>query len=66
MAQAENDTYASVVATSPQGNHIGPAVTTSIPEAPVTIERKPFLQPENDVRLPHTGMSGLKRDPYGH
>jgi hypothetical protein len=30
-------------------------VVSYIPEAPVTVQRKPFLQPTDAVRLPHTG-----------
>ncbi|KAM0258098.1 hypothetical protein ACHAQJ_004003 [Trichoderma viride] len=30
-------------------------VTSHIKNVPVTLQRKPFLQPESDVRLPHTG-----------
>lgn len=33
------------------------AVTSYIHTAPVTLQRKPFLQPEGDVRLSHTGMA---------
>ncbi|KAL7789023.1 Caleosin domain-containing protein [Trichoderma ceciliae] len=32
-------------------------VTSYIKDVPVTVQRKPFLQPEGDVRLPHTGIS---------
>ncbi|KAK5988349.1 putative peroxygenase 3 [Cladobotryum mycophilum] len=32
-------------------------VTSFIPEAPVTEERKPFLQPDDDIRLPHMGTA---------
>lgn len=31
-------------------------VTSSIPEAPVTVRRKPFQQPHDDVRVPYAGM----------
>lgn len=38
-------------------------VTSYIQQVPVTVQRKPFLQPEDDVRLPHTGTAspGNKR-----
>lgn len=32
------------------------AVKSYIHAAPITLQRKPFLQPEGDVRLQHTGM----------
>ncbi|RYP55207.1 hypothetical protein DL768_000201 [Monosporascus sp. mg162] len=32
-------------------------VVKSIPEVPVTQEREPFIQPEDDQRLPHTGTA---------
>ncbi|KAL7802160.1 Caleosin related domain-containing protein [Trichoderma aethiopicum] len=32
-------------------------VTSYIQQVPVTVQRKPFLQPEDDVRLPHTGTA---------
>lgn len=31
-------------------------IVYSIPEVPVTLQRRPFLQPESDQRLAHTGM----------
>nr|XP_036581158.1 caleosin domain containing protein [Colletotrichum truncatum]KAF6789426.1 caleosin domain containing protein [Colletotrichum truncatum] len=34
---------------------LGEPVVYSIPEVPVTIQRKPFLQPEDDQKLAHTG-----------
>ncbi|KAI1803451.1 Caleosin-domain-containing protein [Daldinia bambusicola] len=34
-----------------------PPVVTSIPSVGVTVKRKPFLQPEDDQRLPHTGTA---------
>lgn len=37
-------------------NKLGEPVVTSIPEVPVTVQRKPFLQPELDQKLAHTGM----------
>ncbi|CCF32576.1 hypothetical protein CH063_04936 [Colletotrichum higginsianum] len=36
-------------------NKLGEPVVTSIPEVPVTVQRKPFLQPELDQKLAHTG-----------
>lgn len=33
------------------------AVKSYIHAAPITLQRKPFLQPEGDVRLSHTGMT---------
>lgn len=33
------------------------AVTSYIRSVPVTVQRKPFLQPEDDVKLSHTGTS---------
>lgn len=37
-------------------NHVSEeSVVTSIPEVPVTSQRQPFLQPNDDQRLPHTG-----------
>lgn len=33
------------------------AVTSHIASVPVTFQRKPFLQPEDDVKLTHTGIS---------
>jgi hypothetical protein len=33
------------------------AVTSHIKHVPVTLQRKPFIQPEGDVRLSHTGKS---------
>lgn len=45
-------------------NGVGPepkddsdAVTSHIRSVPVTVQRKPFLQPEDDVKLSHTGTS---------
>ncbi|KAK8080345.1 Caleosin related protein-domain-containing protein [Apiospora hydei] len=38
-------------------NGVAPPVVGSIPEVPVTMQRKPFLQPEDDERLPHTGTA---------
>ncbi|KAJ9138345.1 Caleosin domain-containing protein [Pleurostoma richardsiae] len=32
-------------------------VVTSIESVPVTVERKPFIQPNNDQRLPHAGTA---------
>ena len=32
-------------------------VITSIPDVPVTQERRPFVQPDDDQRLPHTGRT---------
>lgn len=37
-----------------------PSVVTSIPDVQVTREREPFIQPEDDQRLPHTGMPHSK------
>lgn len=37
------------------------AVTSYIKSVPVTVQRKPFLQPENDAKLSHTGKSSLMR-----
>lgn len=52
MAQNKKDNHA-----NPQQNgHMEIPVVTSIAEVPVTVERKPFLQPEDDVRLPHAGQ----------
>ncbi|WYZ46122.1 hypothetical protein EsH8_IX_000347 [Colletotrichum jinshuiense] len=34
---------------------LGEPVVFSIPEVPVTVQRKPFLQPEEDQKLAHTG-----------
>lgn len=33
-----------------------PPVVSTIPSVKVTVERKPFLQPDDDQRLPHTGV----------
>ncbi|KAI1254998.1 hypothetical protein MGN70_003061 [Eutypa lata] len=33
------------------------SVVTSTPDVPVTREREPFIQPEDDQRLPHTGTA---------
>ncbi|OLN97370.1 putative peroxygenase 3-like protein 1 [Colletotrichum chlorophyti] len=48
MANVKNPTYAEV---------LGEPVMHSIPEVPVTFQRKPFLQPDEDQRLPHAGTS---------
>ncbi|KAI9154948.1 Peroxygenase [Paramyrothecium foliicola] len=55
MAQEKKESYAEVVAHGHQNGHMETPVVTSIAEVPVTVERKPFLQPEDNVRLPHTG-----------
>ncbi|KAM4057041.1 caleosin related protein [Hirsutella rhossiliensis] len=34
-----------------------PGVVTSIPEVPITVQRKPFVQPDDKVRLPHAGTA---------
>ncbi|KAG4220624.1 hypothetical protein PC116_g30897, partial [Phytophthora cactorum] len=34
-----------------------PPVVSSIPSVKVTVQRKPFLQPDDDQRLPHTGTA---------
>ncbi|KAK8042449.1 hypothetical protein PG994_012932 [Apiospora phragmitis] len=39
-------------------NGVAPPVVGSIPEVLVTVQRKPFLQPEDDERLPHTETAG--------
>jgi peroxygenase len=39
------------------------AVTSHIRSVPVTVQRKPFLQPEDDVKLSHTGTSSCDEDP---
>lgn len=36
-------------------NGIAPPIVSSIPEVPVTMQRKPFSQPEDDERLPQAG-----------
>lgn len=36
-------------------NGIAPSVVSSISDVPVTVERKPFFQPEEVERLPHPG-----------
>lgn len=38
------------------------AVTSHIRSVPVTVQRKPFLQPEDDVKLSHTGTSLCDRE----
>ncbi|KAK6073500.1 caleosin domain-containing protein [Seiridium cupressi] len=47
-----------------------PPVVTSIEAVPVTEERKPFIQPEDNQRLPHTGtaranIAATYEKPYG-
>ncbi|KAI1080076.1 Caleosin-domain-containing protein [Whalleya microplaca] len=47
-----------------------PPVVTSIPKARVTVDRKPFCQPEDDQRLPHPGtaranIAATYEKPYG-
>lgn len=47
-----------------------PPTVTSIKTVPVTEERKPFIQPEDDERLPHTGtaranIAATYEKPYG-
>ncbi|KAK8127800.1 hypothetical protein PG984_008908 [Apiospora sp. TS-2023a] len=37
-------------------NGIAGPIVSSIPEVPVTVERKPFSQPEDDERLPQAGV----------
>ncbi|KAF5497732.1 putative peroxygenase 3 [Colletotrichum siamense] len=38
-------------------NMLGEPVISSISEVPITTQRKPFLQPEDDQRLSHTGTA---------
>ncbi|KAK1985445.1 Caleosin related protein-domain-containing protein [Colletotrichum cereale] len=40
---------------SPVARKLSENIVTSIPEVPVTVQRKPFVQPEHDQRLPHIG-----------
>ncbi|KAI1655936.1 Caleosin-domain-containing protein [Daldinia decipiens] len=47
-----------------------PPVVSTIPSVKVTVERKPFLQPDDDQRLPHTGtaranIAATYEKPYG-
>ncbi|KAI1392499.1 Caleosin-domain-containing protein [Hypoxylon trugodes] len=47
-----------------------PPVKASIPNVKVTVERRPFLQPDDHQRLPHTGTSRVNvaatyEKPYG-
>ncbi|KAI0172573.1 Caleosin-domain-containing protein [Hypoxylon sp. FL1284] len=47
-----------------------PPVVSWIPNVKVTVERKPFLQPDDDQRLPHTGtaranIAATYEKPYG-
>ncbi|KAK6828222.1 hypothetical protein PG987_011563 [Apiospora arundinis] len=37
-------------------NGVTPKIVTSIPEVPATVQRKPFIQPGKDERLPHMGV----------
>ncbi|KAL7899333.1 Caleosin related domain-containing protein [Trichoderma sp. TUCIM 5745] len=57
MAQNNNTTMdykaALVNGVGPKGD--SDAVTSHIRSVPVTVQRKPFLQPEDDVKLSHTG-----------
>lgn len=51
-------------------NGMAPPVVTSIPEVPVTTERKPFVQAADDERLPHAGtaranIAATHDKPYG-
>ena len=51
-------------------NGMSPPVVTSIPEVPVTTERKPFVQTADDERLPHAGtarvnIAATHEKPYG-
>lgn len=62
MAQNQSDTTMDYKAALVNG--VGPdpkggsdAVTSHIRSVPVTVQRKPFLQPEDDVKLSHTGTS---------
>lgn len=45
-------------------------IVTSIESVPITEERKPFVQPEDDERLPHAGVARANiaatyEKPYG-
>lgn len=48
----EGQTYTNLKKAS---NMLGEPVISSISEVPITTQRKPFLQPEDDQRLSHTG-----------
>ncbi|GJC78260.1 peroxygenase 1 [Colletotrichum liriopes] len=54
MATLEDHNYTKMQL--PAGK-LGEPVVYSIPEVPVTLQRKPFLQPEKDQKLAHTGTS---------
>ncbi|KAJ0324958.1 hypothetical protein COL5a_007459 [Colletotrichum fioriniae] len=45
-----------------QADKLGEPVIWSIPEVPVTQQRRPFLQPEEDQKLVHTGMIMKSQD----
>ncbi|KAI8190585.1 hypothetical protein K4K57_002403 [Colletotrichum sp. SAR 10_99] len=50
----EGQTYTNLKKAS---NMLGEPVISSISEVPITTQRKPFLQPEDDQRLSHTGTA---------
>ncbi|OAA40952.1 Caleosin [Metarhizium rileyi] len=47
--------------TSSEPDRSGNSVCVSVPEVPVTLKRRPFLQPDDDIRLPHTGTPRANR-----